>query len=725
MLLGMLIMILAPVLFYLFIFLCVNEDNGFSMEKPNLGDWQVIGIILAGMVILSYMIIKQNNYIYFWDYGREWKSAISLKARLMQSPVETLKWVYWSINNEDYNGLMPLLITFPMYICGDSFKIYVVLVEIFYMCPAVVVIALLIKKTLLFLQIKKTPSIRYIVFVVSLTPILHYVLFDGFMDPPVLMLVCCVLLLSVNVNYNQINVKRDILLAISLTLLVLFRRHFAYFVVGYLCSQIILVFIQFLQADRPQEIIKGYFGNIFITGSISLAFLLAFFRDFLYRSIFNNFSIAYKAYDVTLYEKLARIPEVFGWVVIVLITVVCLYCIFKIKKAAHIIVPLWVNIVITTVLLWRILQMNYHQYYLVLVPVMLLGFIGLCGLLPLGKENAIHGVLVGVSAYVIINFCCMYWPVFRSIPCKFLFTQRYYEPKIRGDIEEIEELVADLNEISANNPSSQFYTLASSGILNYNVISMSALPDSLNAVPAMSGTHDVDLRDGFPGAFLTADYLVVADPVQTHLPVDTQKIITYLAEQVLDDESIVGKYYEYITQYSLDNSVQAKLYKRIKPLGRDVYSQLFDYYNTAYPDQPELFANRLIYPEPFFPASKGDSVNITWDDGILSSQFEVEKVPISNGEGFLIYGPYKKIEAGCYTIDYEVIDTDNNKMGEKIGYVDIFSNGEILTQADIISGKTITSITHFEIPMDYEKIEFRVYTSVPGIQFEKITVTRE
>lgn len=718
---GVLVMAIAPILFYGFVFMCIKKSNTNYMEGTKPGEWVCIALILTGVVILSYMIIKQNNFIYFWDYGREWKSALSLKNRVIQNPIDALKWIYWTINNEDYNSLMPLLITFPMYLFGDSFKTWVLLIEVFYMSPAIVIIALLVRKNLEILNIKSL-SCPFIVFGVSFMPILQWVLLSGFMDILEIILVSCTLLLSIDIDYSNIDIKRNILISGALILLVFFRRYFAYYVVGYLCSQFLVAILQFEKSEKPWEIIKGYFVNTFIIGSISLTVLLVFFRDFVYRSVFNNFSVAYKAWDGTLQEKFARIPIVFGGVIISLVTVGCMYYIFKNKKAFIVITSLWANIIVTTMLLWRIIQMDYHQYYLVIVPVILLSFICFGGLLPQKKSMA-HGIFITASVYIVINFLCMFWPVFHTIPCKFLFTQTYYESKERNDIEEIHRLVAELKSISDDDPSVMFYTLASSGVLTSDIIKSSELPDSLNALPAMADTHNVDLRDGFPNAFLNADYLVVADPVQTHLPVDTQKIITYLAEQVLDSDSLIGSHYEIVEEYLLDNNVKAKLYRRVASFGRDVYEQLFNYFTSAYPDYPELFADRLVYPEPFFPTTKGENIELIWNDGLLSSQFD--SAPISDGEGFLIYGPYKRIEAGTYSIDYKVSDTGRHGIGEKIGYVDIFADGKVLAQTDIIAGQSVTSIVNCDIPMDEDAIEFRIFADVPGLRFESITVKRE
>lgn len=728
---GILIMALAPLLFYVFLlFCCKNIFQKNDLASISKLDLVTSFVILVFVLFFSFIVISKNNYIYFWDHGREWRAALTLKDGLLVRPFQTLGEIYRSINNDDYNKLMPMLIVLPLYLINASFKVSVLIVEAFYMCPAIIIIALMIFKVLNSLNLKNI-KFSVLVFFTSFTPILHYVVFDGFIDPPVLILVAVILLLSINIDYKVINKKKDVLLAIALVLVVLFRRDFAYFVVGYLTSQFVFAGIQLFECedkDSKRRVIKGYMFNMMIIGAISLTILGLFFTKFLYRSVFNNFSLEYKAYDVTLYEKFARIPEVFGWIIIVAAVIAPIVYSWFNKYYFRIIVPLMVNIVITTWLLWRVLQMNYHQYYLIIIQVLVLACIGILGITQLiHYKHIICVVSVFMVLFTMINMSSMFLVLKINLPFKYLFTTKYYSPKVMNDINSINRLVDKLNQIGKMEPSSKFYTLASSTVLNQNIIASSKIPDILNAVPQMSQTSDVDLRDGFPTSFLDANFIIVGDPIQTHLPKGTQEVVTYLAHQVMDVDSYLGKNYAFVEDYDLDDGVKAKLYKKIHSLDRTVYNNLQTYFDSLYPNQSDKFHNRLIYPEPFFTNKIGESTCLTAKDGIMNSQFPMTDAIVSTGKGFLVYGPYKKIEHGIYTITF-TLSLPENCRDNDIGFVDVY-DGHILkpeiVRKDIKAGEEIIELRNVELAEDCESIEFRVYTEIAGVQFEKIMVTRE
>lgn len=725
---GITVMLLMPIIFFALILGSIKESFART-EFPCLTkkDILISELVLLLMLLMVYIVINQNDFIYFWDYGREWKSAIIVKNNLLSNPFDALKNIYWSINNEDYNQFMPTLIALPLYLVGASFEEYVFLVEAIYMVPAVLVISLLIYKIFIILRLE-SPKLPVMLTIIAATPILHYVMFDGFMDPPVLMLVACSLMLSVDFDYANLQPRRCILLSFILTLLVLFRRHFAYFVVGYLVSQLFFAALQFggNSIGQRKNVAKGYIENMMLIGSISLLVLGLFFRGFLFRSIFNNFDIAYEAYDVSLAEKLARIQEVFGWLVLLVVVIFPLIATKKNKKICQIIVPLIVNIVVTTGLLWRVLQMNYHQYYLILVQVLVLLFVGVFSVIGLVNKKAIaRGGTILFLIVSVTNMGVMLIPSFRNMPGKTIFTDLSYAPKKRTDMEEIEKIVNDLNDIAAEEENTHFYTLASSAVLNSNIISMAGFPDKINAVPQMYSTNDVDLRDGFPTQFFDADYVLVADPIQTHLPNGTQEVVRYLAEQILNQESILGSYYHLEREYSLEKNVKVGLYKRLHIIGSDVYEELKNYYERLYPDVPELFSKRLEYPTLFFPAISGGQKILNFESGELKTEFKSNSIqPISNQAGYLVYGPYKRIEKGEYSVEYRILGNEEPS-NNSIGFVDIFVNGMVIDKKEIEGGSNIIKIEDLNIAEVYDDIEFRIFVTIPEIKFDKIIVTRK
>ncbi len=718
--LSVVLMLLPPVLFYGLIFSALWLA-GFRFKNVTKNQILISTIVFLMMILFVFLMVRQNRFIYYWDYGREWRTAIGVKNHFLQDVFSALKTVYRSINHEDYNQLMPMLAVFFLYAIGDSFNACVVLVEFFYMIPAVLVTAYTARKILNRLELNNPGDISVLV-IIAATPILHYVMLDGFMDPPVLILVALSILTALDLECEKVDIKRSILLAAILTLLVLFRRHFAYYAVGFIFSQFVLFVLRLgLEKNRDKKkLFISYVGNMLIIGALALLILSVFFRPFLMRSIFNNFSLAYKAYDATLTDKLYRIPEVFGIIVLIFAFIAPVIPVLKNKAAGLIVFPLIANIVVTTVLLWRVLQMNYHQYYLIVIQVMLLAIIGYAYFDKIFFRHRRRTSAGVVIVFAVWNFSCMFFPAFWTIP-NWLFTTKHYEPKIRNDLAEIHNIVADIQNIVREDGGADFYTLSSSGILNYSVLASSEYPHDTNPLPTMYSTHDVDLRDGFPASLLQAEYVLVGDPVQTHLPEGTQYVITEPAEQILNNTGM-GSYFSLLKEYHLDKGVKAKLYKKTKSLDREIYAELRDFYDALYPDLPELFHDRLAYPKAFFPSSAGEKLEIKFADRNLYSQFESDTATVrSTGSGYLIYGPYKRMEKGVYDIVFKM---DNALEGSEIvGTVDLCVEQKVIASKEFVAGENSVLLEDVVLDFTSDEAELRIYVNTQGIGFEGLEIS--
>ena len=108
----------------------------------------------------------------------------------------------------------------------------------------------------------------------------------------------------------------------------------------------------------------------------------------------------------------------------------------------------------------------------------------------------------------------------------------------------------------------------------------------------MVHNRDVDLRDGFPSEFLTAKYVVTTTPVQTHLS-SGQHVVTYLADCLHDSSNYLGRHFKKVYEVELDNNVTAEVYEKGSSFTEDDLIKLREYYNTLYPNDTELFADRI------------------------------------------------------------------------------------------------------------------------------------
>lgn len=721
-------MLASPVLFYLLVFICIKEAGMLKFIKNyTKKDYLFIEIIFAFVLCFTYFMVRKDQYIYFWDYGREWRTAIIVRNGLLKNSWDEIKDIYLSINYTDYNKFMPMLITLALYALGSSYKAFVLLVAIFYLCPAIFIISVLIDKILNLLNIKNV-KITLICLIVASTPILYYVLLNSFMDPPELMLVSCIIALSVDIDYSVLDLKKDVLVSICLILSVLFRRHFAYFGMGFACSQFIYFLINYRCIGKTDRkiLLRNFAYNMLLIACLVIAVLLLLFKPFVMRSLFTDYSVKHQAWNQTINEKLFRMVEVFGWLYLIIFMTLPLLYSRKVSRY-NIVFPILCNAIITTVAMWRVQQLNYHQYYLIIVQVIILFCVGVFGFFQnIYKKNKLifSGILV---IFMFLNMMGMFYSPMEHLPLKTTVTSTAYRPKVRNDIDTIQEIVNDMQTISKNDSTAFFYVLSSSGILNSSIITMSRMPYLTNAVPQMAMTADVDMFSGFSIDLLKANYVLVADPIQTHQGEQFQHVITYPSKLMLDSTSYLGKHYKLLREYDLDGNVKAKLYKKISILDDEVYDKMSGFYNTIYPTYPEMFADRIIKSKPVLLYKAGEQTMISDKDGIMSSQFPIKNGKYeSNGKGYLTYGPYTSILKGKYTFIFDISYDGNLKEGTSIGNVEISLNGQSpIKNRQFFVGDSKVKLENVDIAEDDDRAEYRIYANVSNIVFNEVQIIRE
>lgn len=593
--LGMVLICIVPILFYTLVFACM-KTAGLIEEILSFKKKEIVGtlFVLACSAVFLYAVLKPNRFIYYWDFGQTWVPAVSLLDLMLTDPIQALKTIYETINNSDYNWLMPTLELLPMKLFGYTYKYHVFLHHVFYMCPASLIVALYIKKVLKKINNKIQVNLSLIVFLFLTAPILIEVEYDGFIDGPMLILVVCCLLLVCDYDYSRINYRKNILLSICLLLLAICRRHFAYWVVGFIISVLVSCVIYCIESKKPEGF-GTFILNMEMVGIPDLLILALFFRPYLIRSFFSNYSAAYSAYSLSLGGSVQRHVEVFGIVILAMAFAVPINLSIRNRGMRDFMLPTMANIWIATLMIWKTMSMNYHHYYLIIVQTMALvivSFYVLC--YQINKFKMLRYIATAVAcAFGIMNMGISAIPAMRNIPLKQLFTTHYFSPLIRNDMAEINTIIADLKSIREENPALTAYVLASSGILNDDILRMAQYPEQKTMSSQLYTSYHVDLRDGFDPKLLNADIVLVCDPIQTHLPDGTQRIITYPAELILNPDSYIGEHFKLYKQYSLDNGVTANMYIKCSPFDEEDYVQLAAYYDQYYSDYPDLFRNRI------------------------------------------------------------------------------------------------------------------------------------
>ena len=170
-----------------------------------------------------------------------------------------------------------------------------------------------------------------------------------------------------------------------------------------------------------------------------------------------------------------------------------------------------------------------------------------------------------------------------------------YVPPRRTDLAQLTALRVFVDGLSAEEEKTAAI-VASSFTFNssiYDAIYRSTgIPEPEGPATAIIPFATVDKRDSFSWNALTADYLVVADPVQYHLGEDNQHLVTVLAQPVLEGTGVGTAYTRLDLSFPLQNGVTVYVYQRTRPVTGDEFRAISAQLTALYPD----YAHQYRWP---------------------------------------------------------------------------------------------------------------------------------
>jgi len=386
-----------------------------------------------------------------------------------------------------------------------------------------------------------------------------------------------------------------LLIGFLFSFLILIRRWYTYWVVSFF---IVLIFERFIIIFKQYRFsIKQYLPsarNIFVIGITSVIFFLLIATPIAERMLLANYADIYSAYrtNYNILDALIKFYHYFGSFSILLCLLGCIQLIANkdMKKFALFFIA---QFIIITLLFTRVQDFGPQHYYL-LIPTIIIFIVFFVINLFLHLEKRIYKsvFLMGYMVILLINFSIVFIPRVSDNLAKisFLFPNVRCYPLVRNDLKEIEDLLSSLENLS-NNKKGLFYVLSGSDILNDDILRNACLENKHTSTICKSIllSHYVDKRDGFPSQFLTAQYIVTADPVQFHLRPDDQRVIGILADEIINQKGIGSSFKKLNYEFTLDNNVKVHIYEKIKQFKGIDLDSLSQQFITYYPDKKDIF----------------------------------------------------------------------------------------------------------------------------------------
>lgn len=588
---GALFGIGALITYYFFIF---YPGYSYIKNKRNIviSSNLILNLIFISLLscLFVYFETKNAQTIYIWDSLEVWQPTLEVRNLISNDPLSAIKDIYHSINYNDYNKFVPLLLSIPFKLTGKEFYNFVISGWIILGIPATLNLAIAIFATENNIR-EYNLRFPYIYAMILLIGTYTIPLLIGYMNISIIATGSAIWLLFMQMDLNKIEIEKILYLSLLAIASVIQSRTAAYMVVGAFLGFFVQAIYRGYIEKRFNIYLKHILYSYAIIGVAASIFLLVFFHHFFIHALTYDIKIAYSAYAMGT-DYLTRIIHPFKqlglFVVLLLIPNVIIYKRCKQYRDKLIYLTVW--LFSSVFLISRIQLMGINHIYIILIPV--------AGLIAFGFNFFYKNkyIILFTTGVLLLGFI----QSFTQIIDKDL--SRTYTPPCRYDINTIGMITNDLNQLTYDNKD-KIYILASSGSYNQNTFNKYYFPDKIYSIPNALRTNDVDLRDGFPVQFFDAKYILVLVPIQTHLMPKDQSVVTELSKELLNDTSF-SKHYKVIKNYELyrdkinnknmkANKVTAYLYKKITPLTLDDIEYIQQKFDNLYPNQPELFKNRI------------------------------------------------------------------------------------------------------------------------------------
>ncbi len=235
----------------------------------------IVGLWTAALVYF-FWALGRRSFVYIWDYFNYISKQYSAEAAFLQSPAAGFQFIFGSFA-EDYTNFITLFLEFPFCLSdhtGDSFAFC----QVFSILPMLLVLlAGLTIKVGQMLRVKN----RFWYFLIGMTwmvtfPFLRMSAMLSQPDWFGLIFAFSILLLTLDFRFEKLEPVRFCLLFAATAAIILSRRWYLYFVVGYYFAYAVLVLVSSVRIARAgqKEQALVQVRNLVLFGLMSMVAML-------------------------------------------------------------------------------------------------------------------------------------------------------------------------------------------------------------------------------------------------------------------------------------------------------------------------------------------------------------------------------------------------------------------------------------------------------------------
>ena len=576
--------------------------------KVRLTEFAVFAAVFSLLMLFVNWYVSHERFIYFWDLVGYHNFYISLGPVFALNPVRALYAVYLSVRQSDYN-LLPTLFLMPFRLAfGPGRLAYIFSIAVTFVFPSIVLFRYAVKNLAgngrALSPFDEVGLALLSILAFAFLPVLWVPVVLGSVDVGGLVIILIVLILYFRADLTEQTFGSLVSIALLLCVLVLYRRWYAYWVVGFFGALAICEGLRCARNIARRAHCALIAKNVLTLGVISFLSFLLIATPIATKMLTTDYGDIYSGYRSShpFIHNLGALYSHFGLLTLVLAGLGVVLSGMN-DKRRPMVYFLCIQFVITFVLFARTQDFvissrgQYvgvqHFYWALATLALFLVFSAQDLFLWARSRVGKAAVLLFVAAGCFANFSETFLPraggLLKAIAFVLPAVRQY--PIVRTDLEQVQALLDALNDLSKDSRST-IYILASSFSLNSSIVQEGCLllqPPHGELSNRIALTNDVDKRDGFPIQFLRARYVVLTIPFGYHLPQQDQKVIGVLADQLVRREGIGGSYDKLNYEFRLDDGSSAFIYWKARPLDPDAVKRLSDQFIELYPDHRDKF----------------------------------------------------------------------------------------------------------------------------------------
>lgn len=515
-----------------------------------------IAVLFAALNALTALYVLTSRTVYVWDNAGYWTVARTLSRQWLGR--RQIFAVLQSTVTLDYNYLLAWPISLVMRVFGESRAVFLFAISNLYTLPGLWGLCALAGR-------RKWSGLP----LAALFPMLAYTGLVGFVD-----VAACSLAIWAFVIYTSGRpaVSRGIFSGALLAGTFLLRRYFFFFAASFGLA----AFAAKLLFDRRRW---ADFISLFCSCALCSIY---FAPNFLLEKVFGtDYGDLYSAYQLGLASDVKLFFRYFG---VLLVLLPALGLLRLRRRETRLPAALALIQLAACFAAFTSVQSHGQQHLLLYLPALAV----LAASLSLDGPRAWAAALVTLWCLVPKAQPASIAEI-RSLDVLPSFV--FYGPS-RPDTDQLVALADYVDGLSAGEEKTAV-VLASS--LLFNSETLSNLRPSLNlpepetkTVLLSQGT--VDKRDQFSWSTLTADYLIVGDPVQTHLGEENQQVFALLAHDVLSGTGPGSAYAPLPETFRLSKDITVRIYRRTRDVTPEEYRVISDRLTALYPEYAAQYA---------------------------------------------------------------------------------------------------------------------------------------